>query len=111
MGRVELYHEGAWGTVCDDQWGKDDADVVCRQLGYYGETAAVGGTRFGPGTGEILLDDLGCLGWENNLFECPHTGVGNHNCHHGEDAGVICNVYGIHWRYQGGGGGGEGYGE
>jgi len=35
-GTVEICMGGVWGSVCDDSWGRDDAAVVCQQLGFQG---------------------------------------------------------------------------
>ena len=29
-GRVEIYHNGEWGSVCKDRWGDMNARVICR---------------------------------------------------------------------------------
>lgn len=88
-GRVEVCMDSTWGTVCDDVWGTNDATVVCRQLGF-SVLNAVARTNafFGAGTGQILLDNVACVGTEDRLTDCQYLTM--HNCNHGEDAGVTC---------------------
>ncbi|XP_038051846.1 uncharacterized protein LOC119724729 isoform X2 [Patiria miniata] len=88
-GRVKVYLSGEWGTVCDDYWSIEDALVVCRQLGY--SSVASEHTKFGPGSGPILMDDVSCSGNEEVLGDCPHVGRDNHDCSHDEDVGVVCS--------------------
>ncbi|KAJ8367540.1 hypothetical protein AAFF_G00315130 [Aldrovandia affinis] len=89
-GRVEVFHAGQWGTVCDDGWGLAEAMVVCRHLGYQGAREAVNGGVYGQGSGPIWLDDLDCNGTESSLSSCRFKGWGVTDCSHNEDAGVIC---------------------
>uniref|UniRef100_A0A8C9JBA4 DMBT1-like protein n=1 Tax=Panthera tigris altaica TaxID=74533 RepID=A0A8C9JBA4_PANTA len=90
-GRLEVLHQGAWGTICDDLWDLNEAKVVCRQLGCGRAIAAPGKAHFGPGSGNILLDNIQCSGSENHLGQCPSSGWSDHNCGHHEDAGVVCS--------------------
>ena len=46
--------------------------------------------RYGQGSGPIFLDDVLCMGRETRLADCQHQGVASHNCHHYDDAGVVC---------------------
>lgn len=86
-GRAEVFYNNAWGTICDDDWDNNDATVFCRMLGYSSGKAL---SSYGGGTGNIWLDNVGCLGTENSLWLCTKSSWGSHNCNHSEDAGVEC---------------------
>ena len=94
-GRVEVCRFGCWGTVCDEGWDRDDANVACRQLGF--ETASAIPTRgayFGEGRADrpIFLSQVECERNSNkqDLLKCEKMGI-NHSCLHSQDAGVICH--------------------
>ena len=97
-GRLEIYINGQWGTICDDYWNDEEADVACRQLGFAGgsvvEASRFRSSFFPPGEGDqpIWLDDMQCNGAESGLLECRYrrSETGNPGCRHSEDVGIRC---------------------
>ncbi|XP_019616112.1 PREDICTED: MAM and LDL-receptor class A domain-containing protein 1-like [Branchiostoma belcheri] len=91
-GRVEVLHGHVWGTVCDDNFGKEDADVVCRDLGFPEATDVYTDAFYGPGAQSmpVWLDEVSCKGYESSLKFCSHDGWGVTNCDHAEDVSIKC---------------------
>merc|ERR1712055_31754 len=85
-------HEGnimVYGKpVCDDIATPENAQVVCRQLGYLGGEITTS-SHFGTVSADFAMDEVNCNGTEEYFWRCPHESV--HNCGGLEAMGVICS--------------------
>ncbi|XP_049333107.1 scavenger receptor cysteine-rich type 1 protein M130-like isoform X9 [Astyanax mexicanus] len=95
-GRLEVFHSGSWGTVSDELWDIEDAQVVCRQLqcGVALSAPVPVPARFGSGTGPIWLNEVECEGNEASLWNCRYQLCGEDECGHKDDVGVVCSENG-----------------
>lgn len=90
-GRVEVKLQGRWGSVGDDDWDMEDAEVVCQQQGCGSAAGAYfARDRFGVGDGPISLFRVDCNGNESTFWDCEIRGWGPYNFSHDRDTAVVC---------------------
>jgi cysteine-rich repeat protein len=91
-GRLQLYHAGAWGEVCDDVFdaSRYGPATACQQLGYGGGVFV--GSYDAPSS-TFLVDDVSCNGTERRIESCSHLPYGMENCFPTEGAGLRCSLY------------------
>lgn len=90
QGILQIYYNGKWGTICNQNWGMTETTIACKYLGYKN---AVAFKHVGQGYGPIWLDNVQCNGHESSLNQCQHRGWGVHvNCGHRLDVGIVCNT-------------------
>lgn len=93
-GRLEIFHAGAWGTVCSRHWGANSAGVVCRQLGFVraAKVSFGGGMDRGDDDSPVWLSEIQCRGSEKELQECFNSAnYGSHTCSHEQDIHITCS--------------------
>ena len=88
-GRVEVFVNNRWGTVCDDSFTGQDAAVACRQLGHYGGATIANAKAISTPSAPIWMDNVGCTGTETRLTDCPYSYPSN--CYDGEAVWVACS--------------------
>ena len=76
--------------MCNHNWDINNANVVCRELGYPGASDIPWKADLRAGFGDVILDDVHCVGDETSMFDCQHGEFGVHDCNDAEDASVVC---------------------
>ncbi|XP_029984064.1 deleted in malignant brain tumors 1 protein-like [Sphaeramia orbicularis] len=89
-GRVEVFSGGVWGTVCDTDWTRTKAKVVCELLECGRSAKVPEGAEFLQGTGPVMEATDSCFTNVTSLEQCSVRGFRNSTCGHEKDAGVIC---------------------
>ena len=93
-GRLEVYINRTWSTVCADGWGINETNVACRQMGFARGTHRVWPINE-PSTQPIWLDKVQCLGGESQLTDCKHNNFEIHDCDHYKDVGIVCTNFSL----------------
>lgn len=89
-GRVEVFNDNQWGTVCDNGWDHSDAAVICKEMGCEDVFEQRIGGYFSQGSGPVWLSDVQCSYSETTLRHCNLQGWGQNSCGHEKDAAVAC---------------------
>ena len=88
VGRLEVWRNNMWGSVCNEHFTIEAANVVCRQLGFDQALDYTPGGYFGQSTGLIHMSNVSCTGNEAAITDCTFSAT--HSCDHSQDVGIYC---------------------
>ncbi|XP_071261008.1 CD5 antigen-like [Salvelinus alpinus] len=89
-GRVEVKSNQSWTSVCEADFDRQDAEVVCRELGC-GAPAALQGGLYGGGEGQTWDKEFQCKGKESLLLDCDTSDRKHNTCLPGNAVGLTCS--------------------
>ena len=68
---VEIFYNDSWTGVCKQGWTKQDANVLCRELGYTAALPSINTLQYKVES-SLTLQAINCQGQELSIFDCPH---------------------------------------
>jgi len=91
-GRVEVFIDGQWGTVCSvEELTAAEAETLCNSLGFGPPQSVVSGALYGDSTDiPILVSSLVCQGTQDHFTQCKIRNRPS-SCTHDNDVGIICS--------------------
>ena len=89
-GRVEVFYRRRWGKICRTKWDINDAEVVCKQIGFRGALAEfMTGMNTTDEDIPVVMSDIACTGQESVLAQCNRLD-GEHKCPEDIGAQALC---------------------
>ncbi|XP_059214267.1 scavenger receptor cysteine-rich type 1 protein M130-like [Centropristis striata] len=79
-----------WSSVCEDDFDRQDAEVVCRELGC-GAPSVLQGALYGEGEAPMLTREFQCGGNESSLLDCRSSDSAARSCSPGKAVGLTCS--------------------
>ena len=92
-GKVKVFENGKWSTICAKDWTKDDADVTCKDLGF-SSGAIENLTTDVTGNETTVSKAYRCTGEEEYLIKCNRSRKIKSTCAGNEVASVRCKAEG-----------------
>ena len=109
--RLELCHDGRYGTVCGDNVDNVTANIVCQELGFaasgnslliprksqdtylfpVGSVSVIDSFKLNLSLPTIILSGIMCNGSEERLIDCVHDDFGSDVCNHSQDLAIKCH--------------------
>uniref|UniRef100_A0A8C9M1C8 LCCL domain-containing protein n=1 Tax=Piliocolobus tephrosceles TaxID=591936 RepID=A0A8C9M1C8_9PRIM len=100
IGRLQIYHNNVFGSICSEGWIKENEIIACKELGYNGIKQGglshkvcnniLGDNLCGPDTEHINAVNLTCTGNETSLKKCKYETHDDIYCSHDEDVVIGC---------------------
>uniref|UniRef100_A0A3Q1HB91 SRCR domain-containing protein n=1 Tax=Anabas testudineus TaxID=64144 RepID=A0A3Q1HB91_ANATE len=89
-GRLQVKSNQSWSSVCEGDFDRQDAEVVCRELGC-GTPSIFQGGLYGEGEAPVWDKNFHCKGNESALLDCGSSGSARETCSPGEAVGLTCS--------------------
>uniref|UniRef100_A0A667ZWT9 SRCR domain-containing protein n=1 Tax=Myripristis murdjan TaxID=586833 RepID=A0A667ZWT9_9TELE len=89
-GRMEVKSNQSWSSVCKDDFDRQDAQVVCRELGC-GAPSVLQGAFYGEMEAPMWSKEFQCEGSESVLTDCGSSGSARNSCSPGKAVGLTCS--------------------
>ncbi|KAK2510492.1 hypothetical protein Q9233_017687, partial [Columba guinea] len=91
-GRLQVFYNGTWGSVCSNSMTPDTVSLVCKELGCGDGGSLEADLPYGRVSGPAWLDYVQCEKGTSSFWQCPSTPWDPQSCDDlREETHITCN--------------------